>query len=101
MKRLSYFFAIYLTLILHGALFAQTTADTVVTLRQCVEFALRNQPAVRQAGIDEQINEKNIRMGLADCLPQITSTDFYQHYFQGEPAAAAADPAALATGANL
>jgi outer membrane protein len=101
MRRLPYFFTIYLTIILHSALFAQTTADTVVTLRQCVEYALRNQPAVRQAAIDEQINEKNIKIGLADWLPQITSTDVYQHYFQGESAAAAADPTALASGVNL
>ncbi|HZY38275.1 MAG TPA: TolC family protein [Mucilaginibacter sp.] len=101
MRRLSFFLTICLTLILHSALFGQTTADTVVTLKQCVDYALRNQPAVRQASIDEQINEKNIRIGLADWLPQITSVDLYQHYFQGSSAAAAADPAALASGQNL
>jgi len=77
------------------------TADTVVTLKDCVNYALRNQPAVRQATIDEQINEKNIRIGLADWLPQVSSADVYQHYFKGFPAAAEADPAALASGANL
>ena len=101
MRKSTCFFAVYLTLILHSAAFAQSSADTIVTLRQCVEFALRNQPAVRQAAIDEQINEKNIKIGLADWLPQVTSTDLYQHYFQGSPAAAAADPAALAAGENL
>jgi outer membrane protein len=76
-------------------------ADTAVTLRDCVAFALRNQPVVRQADIDAQINEKNIRIGLADWLPQISSQDLYQHYFKGSPLAAAADPAALASGASL
>lgn len=101
MKRLIFFCLANLTLSLPGVVFAQSTTDTVVTLKQCVTFALRNQPQVRQAGIDEQINEKNIRIGLADWLPQISSTDIYQHYFKGSPAAAAADPAALATGENL
>ncbi|HVV55419.1 MAG TPA: hypothetical protein VHC47_08850, partial [Mucilaginibacter sp.] len=46
-----------------SVVFAQATADTAVkalTLKQCIDFALRNQPAVRQASIDEAINEKNI-----------------------------------------
>jgi len=86
---------------LPAVVFAQSTTDTVVTLKQCVSFALRNQPQVRQASIDEQINEKNIRIGLADWLPQVSSTDVYQHYFKGAPAAAAADPGALAAGESL
>ena len=101
MTKKPFLFILLLTFSLNSKLYAQTTTDTLVTLRQCVEFALRNQPAVRQAGIDEQINEKNIRIGLADWLPQITSADVYQHYFQGAPAAAAADPAALAAGERL
>src|ERR1700733_14766361 len=101
MKKATFLSIFYLTLILPFVVFAQTDKDTIVTLRQCVEFALRNQPAVRQAAIDEQINERNIKIGLADWLPQITSADLYQHYFQGESAAAAADPAALASGVNL
>jgi outer membrane protein TolC len=80
--------------------FAQP-ADTAVTLRDCVAYALRNQPAVKQAAIDELINEKNIRIGLADWLPQVSSDNLYQHYFKGTPLAAAADPAALNSGVNL
>ena len=55
--------------------YAQVTADTsvkVVTLKQCVDFALRNQPAVRQAGIDEAINERDIKISLSAWLPQVT-----------------------------
>jgi len=101
MKKSLYIFIIYLTSALPNVLFGQVTTDTVVTLKQCVSYALRNQPAVRQANIDEEINEKNIRIGLADWLPQISSTDVYQHYFKGVSAAAASDPAAVATGENL
>jgi len=100
MRKNLHFFIVILLAGSPGGLLAQT-ADTVVTLKDCVTYALRNQPAVRQATIDEQINEKNIRIGLADWLPQVSSADVYQHYFKGLPAAAEADPAALASGTNL
>src|ERR1700759_4512764 len=101
MKKIYCLFIAFITLSSANSLFAQNKTDSVVSLRQCVAYALRNQPAVRQANIDEQINERNIRIGLADWLPQISSADVYQHYLQGQPAAAAADPAALAAGERL
>ncbi|WP_448697901.1 TolC family protein [Mucilaginibacter sp. AW1-3] len=55
---------------------------TTVSLPQCIGFALKNQPATRQAMIDEEINEKNIGIALADWLPQINATATGQHYFQ-------------------
>lgn len=70
--------------------FAQTNADTsvkVVTLKQCVDFALRNQPVVRQAAIDEAINEKNINISLSAWLPQINGSGSYDYYFKGTPVA--------------
>src|ERR1700756_1566114 len=69
-------------------IFAQTTADTSnkqLTLRQCVDFALKNQPAVRQAAIDEAINEKDINISLSAWLPQVTSSALYDYYFKGSP----------------
>lgn len=68
--------------------FGQTNIDTslkVVTLRQCVEFALKNQPAVRQASIDEAINERDIRISLSAWLPQLTGSGSYDYYFKGSP----------------
>ncbi|HVW96279.1 MAG TPA: TolC family protein [Mucilaginibacter sp.] len=79
-------------------LFAQTGADTVVSLQQCVEYALRNQPAVKQASIDQQINEKDIRIGLSDWLPQVNGSGEYQHYFKGSPANSSASAAAAPAG---
>ncbi|MBS1531180.1 MAG: TolC family protein [Bacteroidetes bacterium] len=67
---------------------AQAAADTSnkqLTLRQCVDFALKNQPAVRQAAIDEAINEKDIGISLAAWLPQLTSSGSYSYYFKGSP----------------
>lgn len=67
---------------------AQINTDTsakVVTLKQCVDFALRNQPAVRQAAIDESINERNINISLSAWLPQVTGSGLYDYYFKGRP----------------
>ena len=72
--------------------FAQRPADSipsVITLKQSILFALRNQPAVRQAAIDQQINERDIRIGLSAWLPQVNSTGVYNHYFKGSPVASA------------
>jgi len=91
-KYLVFFISIALTLTLHSTTWSQTVADSVngpVSLKQCVEFALRNQPAVRQASIDEQINEKDIRIGLSAWLPQITGSGIYNYYFKGTPQAGA------------
>ncbi|MGZ3752148.1 MAG: TolC family protein, partial [Mucilaginibacter sp.] len=68
--------------------FAQTAADTSdkqLSLKQCVDFALKNQPAVRQAAIDEAINEKDIKISLSAWLPQVTGSGLYDYYFKGSP----------------
>lgn len=83
MKKIYLAIIINLTICLPKVLFAQAAKDTVVTLRQCIEFALKNQPAVRQSVIDQQINERDIRIGLSAWLPQVSSADQYQHYFKG------------------
>ncbi|RVU01058.1 TolC family protein [Mucilaginibacter limnophilus] len=85
---------IILCLTLPVTIFAQTTADTLkgnLTLRQCIDFALKNQPAVKQAAIDEEINERDIRIGLSGWLPQVNGTGTVQHYFKGGPVAGAAN----------
>ncbi|HEY4196053.1 MAG TPA: TolC family protein [Mucilaginibacter sp.] len=87
MKKIFYllpFFILFLPLIVS----AQTISDTsakVVTLRQCVAFALKNQPVVRQAAIDEAINERNINISLSAWLPQISGSGLYDYYFKGSP----------------
>jgi len=68
--------------------FGQANSDTslkVVTLKQCVEFALKNQPVVRQASIDEAINERDIKISLAAWLPQLNGSGSYNYYFKGSP----------------
>jgi len=85
MKKTVYFLIFCSTIILPASLFAQNSGDTIVTLKQCVEFALRNQPVVRQASIDEAINERDIKISLSDWLPQVNGSGQYQHYFKGTP----------------
>ena len=89
MKKIYLLVIVNLTLCLPKVLFAQSATDTVVTLKQCIGFALRNQPVLRQAEIDEQINERNIRISLADWLPQLNSSNEYLHYFKGSPVTSA------------
>jgi len=100
MKKLHYLFIFNILLFLPVALFAQTPADTttsVITLKQSIDFALRNQPQLKQANIDEQINERDIKISLSAWLPQIGTTGQYQHYFQ-RPAQIAAGGGTGGTG---
>ncbi|WP_073400910.1 TolC family protein [Mucilaginibacter sp. OK098] len=85
MKKSAYSLIFCLTIILPTVLFAQTSGDTIVTLKQCVDFALRNQPVVRQASIDQEISERDIKISLSGWLPQVNGSGQYQHYFKGTP----------------
>ena len=90
MKRVNLLLIIILTFSLHHISFAQVANDSIsgnLTLKQCIVYALRNQPAVKQASIDQEINEKDIRIGLSGWLPQVSSSNFYEHYFKGSPIA--------------
>ncbi|NCD72041.1 TolC family protein [Mucilaginibacter agri] len=84
MKKTFYSLLVILLLTTKSILAQNSTDSTTRTLnlQQCIDFALRNQPAVRQASIDEQINERDIRIGLSGWLPQLTSTAGYNYYFQ-------------------
>lgn len=84
-------------------LYAQANnADTLksATLKQCVDFALRNQPVVRQAAIDEAINERNIGISLSAWLPQVSGSGVYDYYFKGSPVASPGSAALPTTNAN-
>ncbi|MDB5011102.1 MAG: TolC family protein [Mucilaginibacter sp.] len=104
MKKIKLLLIINLTFTLPTILFAQTGTDTVagnLTLKQCVVYTLRNQPVVKQAGIDEQINEKNIRIALSGWLPQLSSSNVYDHYFKGSPVSTAGSAALPNTGTAI
>lgn len=73
-------------LIAPGILSAQTTAaDSTLgnaTLEQCIEYALKNQPYIRQSVIDEEIGERDIKSALSGWLPQINANGSYNHNFK-------------------
>jgi outer membrane protein len=105
MKKLSRFFIIISTLISSNIGFAQVRTDSLprlVSLKQCIEYALRNQPVVRQAAIDEQINERDIRIGLSGWLPQVSTAGSYQHYFEGSaPSSSTGNNNSSGSGTNI
>ncbi len=73
---------------------AQHTSDSLLqqaTIQTCVQYALTNQPQVRQALIDEDIVNNEVKTRLADWFPQIAFNGNYQHYFQLPSMALAAD----------
>jgi len=75
-------------LLIPFSLLAQAKQDTLpaaFNLNQCIDYALHNQPAVRQAGIDEAINERDINIATSAWLPQVNSANSVQHYFRGGP----------------
>jgi len=53
----------------------------VATLENVIAYALENQPAVKQAEIDEEITRKVIKGKLADWYPQINFSLNYQRLF--------------------
>ncbi len=64
---------------------AQAPKDSlppVVSLQECIRYALKNQPVLKQASIDEEINERNIGIALSAWLPQVNGTGGLQHYFE-------------------
>ena len=74
-----------LFLLVPAGLRAQPTApppSNPLTLTQCLQYALQNQPVLRQARLDEETNEVDIRLGLAGWLPQVALNATGQHYFQ-------------------
>ena len=63
----------------------QPARDTVLqqaSLDDCIQYALKHQPALQQSLIDEQITERQIQGKLADWYPQLGLNYNYQYNFQ-------------------
>ena len=52
------------------------------TLRNCVQYALTHQPAIRQSLLDEEIADHLIKSKLADWFPQVNLSLSAQHFYQ-------------------
>lgn len=64
---------------------AQGKQDSLLqdaNLNQCIQYALKHQPLIRQSAIDEEITETTIRSKLADWYPQINLSYAIQHYLE-------------------
>ncbi|HPZ87307.1 MAG TPA: TolC family protein [Flavihumibacter sp.] len=77
---------------------AQTQTDSILVspdLQQCIQYALRHQPVVQQAVIDEQLAETTIRTKLADWYPQLGMSYLAQHNFQVQTSVIGGNPVRL------
>ena len=66
-----------------------------VTLQTAVNYAIVHQPAVRQAELDQEITEANIRSRLADWYPQVHFGYTLQHNFKVQTAVIGGNPVKL------
>lgn len=53
-----------------------------ITLEQCISYALKNQPAIQQSLIDEEIAERDINIALSGWYPQISGQANLSHYLK-------------------
>ncbi len=51
-------------------------------MEECIKYALKNQPLIKQVKLDEEIVRQDIRISLSEWLPQISSTAGLQHYLK-------------------
>jgi outer membrane protein TolC len=58
------------------------TAVVILTLQDCLKYALKNQPALNQAFIDEAIARTNNAIAFSPWLPQVSGAASYTHYLQ-------------------
>lgn len=71
--------------LLPGFLLAQNKSDSIagmLSLNQCISYALTNQPAYRQSFIDQEIADKDIQIRLADWLPQVNLGNTLEHFIK-------------------
>ena len=76
------------------SLFAQSTSSlelnhsisnensTILTLNDCLKFALKNQPTLNQSLIDQSIANINKKIATSSWFPQISGSANYQNYLQ-------------------
>ena len=53
----------------------------VFNLSDCLKYAIKNQPAINQAFIDEAVAGLNKKLATSSWLPQVNASGVYQQYF--------------------
>jgi len=85
MKGYFYLFLFFLQLTFISNIAVAQNQDSLLldaSLENCVNYALKRQPAIQQSLIDQQIADREIKASLADWLPQLNLTANYQNNFQ-------------------
>jgi outer membrane protein len=80
MKRIILFFPVMILLVTANAQTKDSSGTK--TLEDCIKYALDNQTNIRQALIDEQITDRQIKSQLSEWYPQINFSGNYQYNFQ-------------------
>ncbi|WP_236648591.1 TolC family protein [Spirosoma sp. 209] len=65
--------------------FAQKNTDALAQqapLADCIQFALENQPLIRQSAIDQEIADRSVRSALAAWYPQLNAGYGLTHFLQ-------------------
>ena len=77
---------LFLTIVFTGNVLAQSISNdsliSVADLPNLIQYALRRQPAVQQALIDEQTTDLQIKSRLSEWYPQLNFNYNLQHNFQ-------------------
>ncbi len=74
-----------LFLFISNFIIGQTVTDTlpsIVTLSQCINYALANQSLIKQSQLDEDITKRDIRIALSGWYPQLEVDANVQHYLK-------------------
>jgi outer membrane protein len=80
MKRIILFIPVMILLV--SANGQSRDSSSTRTLEDCIKYALDNQTNIRQALIDEQITDREIKSRLSEWYPQINFSGNYQYNFQ-------------------
>ena len=65
------------------------------TLANLIQYALTNQPVIKQSEVDEKITESQIKSKLADWYPQVNFNYNFQHNFVVQTSIIAGNPVKL------
>src|SRR5690606_35079668 len=64
---------------IHSQAVQPSTELQNATLPQLIDYALSNKPGVKQARIDEEIDEREIKSALSGWLPQVSANASFDH----------------------
>ena len=67
------------------AIASNNNTDSVFSLNDCLKYALKHQPALKQSYIDEAIAHTNNLIAFSSWLPQVNGAANVTHYFQTPP----------------